>query len=148
MFFLTSDHPCPALFFFLTTTKERKPRLSSSLHATVTSRDADQDHRRRQCIWSTVNLAFPFFSDHLLTSTYKTSKPYKRGPSSEGWVMRKLQNGAKEQQCLMYTGKIQFCDSHYFPFCVCPSHTSFPRLQGLWLSDWFILSYHRNQMHQ
>jgi hypothetical protein len=54
--------------------------------------------------------------------------------------MRKLQNGAKEQKCLMYTGIIQFCESDYFPICVCLSHTSFPGVQILWLIDLYLVS--------
>jgi hypothetical protein len=40
----------------------------------------------------------------------------------------------------MFTGIIQFSEGDYFPICVCLSHTSFPRLQGLWLSDLYIVS--------
>jgi len=54
--------------------------------------------------------------------------------------MRKLQNGAKEQKCLKYTGIIQFRDRDYFPISMCLSHTSFPGLQSLWLSDLYLVS--------
>lgn len=148
-----SDHPCTALFSFLAQQKKGNrifTRLCMQQWRHVTWCDADNDHRRRQRPWSTVNLAFPFFSVYLLTSTYKTIKPYERGPGSEGWVMRKLQNGTKEHECLMYTGIIQFEIAIILLYLrQTPVHDWVPRaVHGYRVCDRVILSFHGNEMHQ